>query len=459
VAALHKKKSKSDPANYRPISLLAILSKVLEHVVAAKFKVHIAPLLNPHQFGFRPGHTTLDLLLNLVQRWSDALEKGEEVRAVALDISKAFDKVWHQGLLTKLARFGISGKLLDWFRSFLSNREQCVIVGTSASTLRHVQAGVPQGSVLAPLLFLVFINDLFDLVKNHLDVFADDSTLWSVVPGSSQRDEVATSLNEDLQKINKWGNDWLVTYNGTKTELLTVSRSKDVCAFRKNPKNVNNPHPPLAFDRSPLKEGHSLKLVGLTFSPTLSWKPHLKKVVRSARHSFYMIKRLRKYLSNAPLANIYKSHVRSHMEYCCPIWSGASGCQKELRELDQIQHRAVKLMGRSPAADNIVALEHRRVVAGLCVLHRIHHQKAPVAVHDLCPDRAPPRTRPTRKSSRVTAKYFAPPSIRKNKASDAWSSSFIPKFTAKWNELTEDIQNITDLQSFKRQVNNRTWNF
>lgn len=313
--------------------------------------------------------------------------------------------------------------------------------------------------MLAPLLFLVFINDLFDLVKNHLDVFADDSTLWSVIPAPSQRNTVAVSLNEDLQKIAKWGRDWLVTYNGTKTELLTVSRSKDVCAFRKDPKNANNPHPLISFDSSPLKEGLSLKLVGLTFSPTLSWKPHLKKVVRSARHAFYMIQRLRQYLSNAPLAIIYKSHVRSHMEYCCPIWTGASGCQKELRQLDEIQHKALKLMGRSPAADNIVALEHRRVVSGLCVLHRIHNEEAPVAVRDLCPVKAPPRTRPTRKSSRVTANYFAPFSIRKNNATDAWRSSFIPKFTAKWNELTKDIQNITDLQSFKRQVNNRTWNF
>lgn len=180
VVPIHKKKSKSVAGNYRPISLLAILSKTFESVVADSLKKHIAPQLNPRQFGFRSGHTTLDLLLNMIQRWTDAVAAGLEVRAIALDISKAFDKVWHEGLLFKLQfKFGIVGCLLAWFRSYLSGRTQRVNINSSYSDLKPINAGVPQGSVLGPLLFLIFIDDLFDEMENNLDVFADDSSLLS----------------------------------------------------------------------------------------------------------------------------------------------------------------------------------------------------------------------------------------------------------------------------------------
>ena len=138
------------------------------------------------------------MLLNMCQRWADHLHHGHEIRCVALDMSKAFDKVWHDGLCLKLARLGVSGSLLLWLRSFLSGRFQRVVVGQSCSSFLRVLAGVPQGSVLAPLLFLVFINDMFDCVSNNLDAFADDSTLWAPVPSSSHRLSVSLSLNADL---------------------------------------------------------------------------------------------------------------------------------------------------------------------------------------------------------------------------------------------------------------------
>ena len=171
-------------------------------------------------------NTTLDLLLLLTQSWTNALASGKEVRSVALDISKAFDKVWHDGLLFKLAELGIAGSLLDWLRSYLSDRKQRVIINTDYSDLQPIKAGVPQGNVLGPLLFLVFINNLFSQASNHLDIFANDSTLWSIV--DNDRKEVAESLNRDLDAIQSWAEKWIVKYNHTKTELLTISRKRDV---------------------------------------------------------------------------------------------------------------------------------------------------------------------------------------------------------------------------------------
>ena len=287
VVALHKKKSRSDPANYRPISLLPILSKLLETVVADRLKPFLRPLLHYRQFGFRTGRSTIDMLTQLSQNWTNALGKGQEVRAVALDISKAFDKVWHAGLLLKLARWGISGTLLAWFTSYLSDRRQRVCLNGSSSPFLSTNAGVPQGSVLGPILFLVFINDLFYKVENNLDVFADDSTLWAVIPKISSRTEVADSLNKDLAAIQNWATTWLVTYNQTKTELVTFSNKNDMKRFRKNALDKKKgsyfnhptacPHPPLyfypkwpslsgPFKPTPLPERPGVKIVGLTFS-------------------------------------------------------------------------------------------------------------------------------------------------------------------------------------------------
>jgi len=218
VVALHKKKSKSNPCNYRPISLLPIVSKVFESVVASRLKRFIHPHLNPKQFGFRPGHTSLDMLTDLSQRWCDALHAGGEVRAVALDISKAFDKVWHEGLLYKLSA---SASLISYCRgsqAFFRTGANGWLSELAASDYLPVHAGVPQGSVLAPLLFLIFINDLFSHITNNLSVFADDSTLWSTIPSTNHRARVATSLNLDLTTIQAWAKRWLVTYNAGKTE-------------------------------------------------------------------------------------------------------------------------------------------------------------------------------------------------------------------------------------------------
>ena len=349
VVALHKKGSKSDVTNYRPISLLPIISKMMESVVSKYLSAHLAPMLNPRQFGFRSGHTSLDLLLNMTQRWIDAVASGKEVRAAALDISKAFDKVWHAGLLLKLEKqFGVCGGLLRWFRSYLSGRTQHVVVNSARSASKPILAGVPQGSVLGPLLFLVFINDLFGVVTNELDVFADDSSLWAIVESPALRAEVANSLNTDLAAIEEWAHKWLVVYNQTKTEVVLFSTKRDVSAFHSNglhrdgffePGPVPCPHPPLTFFGTQLPERPQVKIVGLVLTHNLTWGAHVESVYRKANRSLALLRRARPVLNDKGLATIYKSFIRSQLEYCCPLWLGAP--KTSLARLDRIQVRAV----------------------------------------------------------------------------------------------------------------------
>ena len=164
VIPVHKRDSKSDPSMYRPISLLSNISKIMESVVQKQLQNYLLQhnLISDRQFGFRSHHSTADILTILSKQWSNALDRGHEVRLIALDIKGAFDKVWHRGLSSKLKGKGISGKLLTWIESYLSNRTIKVVLSGQSSCTTSINASVPQGSVLGPLLFSVYIDDLGD---------------------------------------------------------------------------------------------------------------------------------------------------------------------------------------------------------------------------------------------------------------------------------------------------------
>ena len=242
VLPLFKKGDRQITSNYRPISLLPCISKICEKIVF----IRLYSFLNDVGFfyqlqsGFRPGDSTIMQLIYIVDKIVNALERGNEVRAVFLDISKAFDRVWHKGLLAKLERLGITGSLLKWFRSYLLGRSQRVIVDGLNSEWREIQAGVPQGSVLGPLLFLIYINDITTGIASDCFLFADDSLLLEEVYSP---DRSAQKLNIDLQVISNWSDRWLVTLNASKTKTVTFSS-----------KRIKPVHPSLYLELRPIEE-------------------------------------------------------------------------------------------------------------------------------------------------------------------------------------------------------------
>ena len=170
-----------------------------------------------------PGDSTVNQVTGIYHEICKALHDGLEFRVVFFDISKAFDKVWHKGLLFKLNRVGIHGKLLSWFSNYLSNRLQRVILPGKVSSLCHVQAGVPQGSVLGPLLFLIYINDIVDDIQANINLFADDTSLSMTVVDPAH---VESILQTDIDKITCWAQKWLVKFNPAKSESLVISRKR-----------------------------------------------------------------------------------------------------------------------------------------------------------------------------------------------------------------------------------------
>ena len=254
-------REKCTAKSYRHVSLLSVVSKVFEN---NRIVDHLEKcgLFSDFKYGFRSSRSTADLLTVVSDRIARGFNRSVAPRAVALDISKAFDRVWHAGLLHKLKSYGISGQIFSLISSFLSNRRLGVVLDGNSSQEYPVNAGAPQGSILGPALFLLYINDLPDDVICDIAIYADDTTLYSRCDRASdlwQQLELASELESDLRDMVDWVKKWLVDFNAGKTQLVSFDRSN------------NNGSIDVKMGGSILEEKSSFKMLGLTFSSKLDW--------------------------------------------------------------------------------------------------------------------------------------------------------------------------------------------
>ena len=255
---------RSTAKNYGPVCLLSVVRKVFEKLVNNRIVDHLekCDLFSDFQYGFRSSRSIADLLTVMSDRITKAFNISGATRAVALDISKAFDRVWHAGLLHKLKSYGISDQIFGLISSFLSNRRLRVVMDGKSSQEWPVNAGVPQGSILGPTLFLLYINDLPDGVICDVAIYADDTTLYSKCDQASdlwQQLELASDLESDLRDTVDSCRKWLVDFNAGKTQLVSFDRSNNTGAID------------VKMDGSVLEDKSSFKMLGLTFSSKLEW--------------------------------------------------------------------------------------------------------------------------------------------------------------------------------------------
>ena len=223
VLSVFKGKDPSIVSNYRPISLLSCLGKVSERCIFKHLFNYLRGnnLISINQSGFTPGDSTTNLLVSICLDVCTSLDNQRDIQLIFFDISKAFDKVWHMGLLFKLETIGIKGNLLSWFHNYLSNRKQRIVLNGKTSSWKFVNAGVPQGSVLGPLMFLIYINDISLNLSCKTSLFADDTSLSKQI---TNRQVCELELQNDLKTIETSAEKWKVTFNPQKSDALLVSR-------------------------------------------------------------------------------------------------------------------------------------------------------------------------------------------------------------------------------------------
>ena len=288
VQPVHKKSSRQQIKNYRPISLLPICSKIFEKIIFDQMYRFLIEngLISSHQSGFKPGDSTIYQLLSIVDSIYQSFEEFCETRALFLDLSKAFDKVWHASLKKKLTSNGISGKSYKILDSFLTNRKQRVVLNGISSDWKNLGSGVPQGSVLGPLLFLIFINDLVDGISSNIRLFADDVALFAKV---TDPDSTYETLINDLTKISEWASKWKMQFNPDPTKPAT-----EVIFSQKQ---SNPTHPQIIFNDVPVNREDLVKHLGMTLDSKLNFRKHITEKIAVANKGISLLKFLAKYVS------------------------------------------------------------------------------------------------------------------------------------------------------------------
>ena len=354
VTAIFKGGSKSDPANYRPVALTSNLIKIYEKTVRKRITrfMEECDSFNKNQHGFRAGRSCLTQLLAHYDDIISKLEEGQNVDVVYLDFAKAFDKVDFNILLRKIEKLGIQGELLNWITEFLTNRKQSVIVNGNLSTQCPVISGVPQGSVLGPLLFLVLIGDIDeDIVDSTVTSFADDTRAKK-----GQKTEAdAVELQNDLFRIYGWSQSNNMEFNSLKFELIRYGRNEEL----KEQTCYVSPEWELIEEKKLVKD------LGITLSQDCLFKQHLSNIIESAKRMSSWILRTFETREKIPMLTLYKSLVRPLLEYSSPLWSPiAKGEIQRLEEIQQSFIRKIKGVSHNyhTALEqlNLYSLERRR---------------------------------------------------------------------------------------------------
>ena len=331
VVPIFKKEDESKLTNYRPISLLSVFSKILERLMANRLVDFIEKysILSEEQFGFRKGRSTYMAVINFLKKVQSSIENKEHCIGIYIDLSKAFDTVNHEILLDKLRHYGIRGTVHSWFKSYLSNRKQFTCYNDNSSDLCTINCGVPQGSILGPILFILYINDIIqssDIL--NFTIFADDT---NILASHKDVNTLTTTMNHELIHLD----DWL------RANRLSLNLEKTKCMFFHNSKIKINNQPRLYIRNHKIDCVRHTNFLGLIIDETLTWREHIKHIKLKISRVTGILYKVRDKLNFNALKSIYYSLVQSNINYCLLIWG--SSAKNDMDSIFKIQKRYIKM--------------------------------------------------------------------------------------------------------------------
>ena len=441
ISAIFKKGKKCLAGNYRPVSLTSIVCKVMETVIRNHTIEYMKSnkFFTDRQFGFISGRSTSLQLLNVLDKWTEAIDQGKSVDCIYMDYMKAFDTVPHKRLMNKLKTYGIMDPVLGWIESFLSNRVQQVVVNNAASKWSAVSSGIPQGSVLGPLLFVIFINDLPNLVDSDVYLFADDTKIFNIIT----KKEDTNILQNDLDKLSDWSDTWLLRFHPEKCKHMHIGKHNT---------QTDNTY---KLKTTELQRAEEEKDIGVIIDSELSFEKHISEKVNKANSMFALLRRSFKYLDTKTFVPLYKTMVRTHLDYASSVWYPYKA--KHIDMIESVQRRATKQL---PGMKNLSyserlkrlklpSLHYRRVRGDMIELYKMLNGKydREAAPFIKLWQEVTPRTG-VRGNSKKIYPQRARTELRKN--------AFTIRVTKLWNNLPEEVVTAPTTNTFKNRLD-RYW--
>ena len=436
IVPIYKKGDKSIPSNYRPVSITSICSKLIEHIIFSQVMEHYDDhqILVNTQHGFRPGRSCETQLIITTHDLASALDNRQQVDAVVLDFSKAFDHVPHQRLLQKLHHYGINTSLLHWIENFLTTRSQRVVIDGESSDFVPVTSGVPQGTVLGPLLFLSFINDIQSGITSRLRLFADDCLMYR--PINSAND--CHMFQQDLDRLHQWSTTWQMQFNTDKCHIIRFSLLR------------NNILTDYHLGDSLLTMVSEYPYLGLTLSSNLSWQLHINNVTKKANRILGLLQRNLRGCSKKMRQQAYISLVRPHLECSCAVWSPY--ITKDISRVEMVQRRAARFVlqnyRRRASVSSMLqvlewdTLEKRRQAASLVLMYNIHSETVAINPAYYITPRTPAVTR----NYHPYQYQIIPARIQ------LYQNSFFPRTVIWWNALPVSVVISPSVEVFREAV-------
>ncbi len=439
IVAVYKGKGRKDQAaNYRPISLTSVPCKILEHVIYKHIMDHCKQynIILDNQHGFRAKRSCETQLIETIEDIARSRNFGNVIDLLILDFSKAFDTVPHKKLLLKLDIYGIGQdtSIGKWISSWLNDRSQNVMLDGESSSAVRVESGVPQGTVLGPLMFLLFINDIANKVEHsRIRLFADDCLLFREVNNENEYEK----LQNDFDAVGKWAKEWQMKFNVEKCYRLQISGKKASCPYLYSLNNEvlgNVQHHPY---------------LGVEFDKDLKWGSYVENVVNKANRSLGFIKRNLSMCPKEIKRAAYYTLVRPQLEYASAAWDPHLKTQKE--SIERVQRKAARFVTNEHSREEGTmtkllrdlewsTLEARRSVNRLTFFYKILNKHVDIEL----PHYVTPQKRNSRGSDINAPKFVQISTIR-----DIYKYSFYPRTIVEWNSLPPEVRRIKNINSFK----------